>query len=132
MSFDVFRQFATDLAKEEEGVSHPLGDGSILIARHGNKAYSDLLSKLVEKHQRDLDIGGEAAAKLNEEIMIRVNAETIFIGFENLAFDGQSATNTLETRMKMLGVKDFRAHVIGLSRDFNAYKLFQEQEQGKP
>jgi hypothetical protein len=129
--YDVFRKFATDPAKEDQGVWHPLGDGKILIARDGNKAYTRMLSRLVEKHTKDLEIKGEASDQLSDTIMIECISEAIFIGFENLAYDGQIQTDSVESRKKFVAIKDFRAHVVKLSKDFDSYRLFQETEQAK-
>lgn len=131
MTFDVFEEFATDEALEENGTWFELGKGAaLLIARSGNRAYGKALAKAVEKNRVALDFEDEAADKLSDEIMVDVLARTILLGFRNLSFQGKPAEYSLEKAKEMLAVKDFRKRVIAYSDNFEAYKVKQEAKQG--
>lgn len=131
MSFDVFNELATDDSLEENGTWQSLGKGTeLLVARNGNRAYSKMLSKSVERHQQTLDLEDDAADKLSDEIMVDVIARTVLLGWKNLSFKGQTLDYSVENAKKVLGLKEFRKRVMALASNFDAYKLKQEALQG--
>jgi hypothetical protein len=129
---DVFEQYATDETKEVEGVWCELGDGaSVLVARAGNRRYSRLLGREIERNQRALDAKGDASDELSDKIVIDVMAQTILLDWKNLTFKREPLAYSTDNARKLLSVKDFRQHVSKLSNDFDAYRVAQENAQGK-
>lgn len=128
---DIFATYATDEAKEEQGVWHPEGSGRILVARDGNRKYARALTAAVEKNQQLLDTKDEAAEKLSDEIMAEVMAKTILLGVEDLGIKGQPVENTVDGRKQLLAIKDFRLKVQRLSKNFDSYRVKQEDEEAK-
>lgn len=133
---DVFAQFATDETKEADGVWVSLGREddpkapAILVARSGNKKYTKLITRQVEKHQRALDLKNDAADDLSDQLMIEVMATTILLGWRNIEFKGQSLTYSIDNAKMLLGVKDFRKLVARHSDDVESYRVAQEAAQG--
>lgn len=134
---DVFRQYATDEVKEAEGVWIPLGreddpkGAALLVARSGNKKYTKLITREVEKNQRALDLKNDASDELSDQLMIGVMATTILLGWKNIEFKGQPLPYSVDNAKTLLGVKDFRKLVARLSDDMENYRAAQEVEQGK-
>lgn len=128
---DVFETFAVDVGKETDGVWHDIGDKArLLVARSGNRKYARMLSREVQKHQRVLDVPGDAADEASDKIMIKVLANTILLNWECIQFKKHSMPYSVENAEILLAVKDFRSLVNKLSSDFEAYHLKQEEAQG--
>ena len=102
--FDVFRVYATDEKKENEGVEVQLGkDASITVARMHNPVFSRCILAEHEKYKEDLDTLPEVEKKaLDEEIMCRVLAESILLGFKGLGFKGKEVSYSKENAIKLL------------------------------
>lgn len=128
---DIFKEFAVDESKENEGVWHALGEGRMLGARAGNRRYARMLSREVEKHQRELDAKTDAADALSDKIMIDVMANTILLGFEGLTFKGAPLAYSVENAKMLLSVKDFRSLVNARANEFDAYRAVQEEDAVK-
>ena len=128
---DIFKAYAVDEDKELNGKWMPLGDAKLLVARAGNKKYVKLLGKEVELHQKALDAKDDAADALSDQIMVKVLANTILLGWDNVAYDGVKLEYSLENAVKLLSLKEFRREVMKLSDDFNAFKLVQQEESEK-
>lgn len=132
MALDIFAQFATDEALEENGTWFDIGgDARILVARSGNRKYGKLLTKEVERARKVLDLNDEVADKRSEEIMVGVIAETILLGWEGVKFKGKDIEYSVENAKQLLAIKDFRKLVAQYSDDVSAYKLKEAEEQGK-
>jgi hypothetical protein len=150
-AFDIFNQFATDPAKELEGVWIPLGPATrnlesgepdpasvprILVARSGNKKHGKLVSKLYEAAKSILEMKNDAADAKGEEITIDSMAKAIYLGWENLSFKGVAVANsadmTAEDRLaeakRHLAVREYRKLVMGYSENFEKYKVVQDEE----
>ena len=128
---DIFAQFATDETLENNGTWVELGEAKFLIARSGNRKYAKLLSKAVERNQKTLDLKNDAADKLSEQIMIDVIAEAILLGWEDVGFKGQALTYSIDNAKLLLSVKDFRAQIMKLAEDAEAFKVKEEVDQAK-
>jgi hypothetical protein len=129
---DIYREYATDDTKENAGVWKDVGDASFLVARGGNRAYSEMLTSLVEANQRLLDLPTPESKKLSEEIMIGVTAKTILLGWKgNVAFKGAALSYSVDNAKLLLGVKDFRTLIGQFSSDFNSYRVEQEATDAK-
>lgn len=138
---DIFDRYATDESAELNGVEVPMGDATLLIARVGNKKYSNKLTALVKRHEVALAIEGDAADALNESLMVEAIADTILLGWKNLQYKVADAEGALkrvelpyskENAKMILGHHDFRADVMKLANDMEAYKVKQEEAAGKP
>lgn len=110
--FDLKREFGTSEQKELEGVWEEIGGGAkVLIARLGNKAFS-------EKWNR---VPTAVKQSANESVQLPyvcgILASTILLGWEGLVEDGKELIYTQELAKEMLvKYKDFRALVMELSQ----------------
>lgn len=128
---DIFNAFATDEHKELHGTWMPFGDMSLLIARAGNRAYVKMLGKEVQENQKALDLNDEAAEALSDQIMTKVAAGTILLGWKNLQYQGAELEYSKENAETVLAHRDFRREVFKLSEDVNAFKLKKQAEDVK-
>lgn len=136
-----FFDFATDNDTEENGTWFPVGGGSeLLVARNNNKAYGKALTSEYERHRHLLELGGDAADKQSEELMIGVLASTVLLGWRTKQADGSYApTITFKKKQveysvaaakELLEMREFRRMVLKFADTVEAYKLKQEVEQG--
>lgn len=131
---DLFKNFATDSAKETEGVWEDYDEtASFLIARQNNKAYDRMMAAKVKAHERLLKQTSDAAEKKSDEIIIDVMAKTILLDWKGtFEWDGQPVgPYSVEKAKQMLAVKDFRQWVSEVSRDVNRFKVETEEEEAK-
>ncbi len=128
---DIFKTFATDTAKETDGIWVDIGDAQFLVARAGNQKYAKKLSKLFERNQKLLERKDAAADKLSEKLMVEVLAETILLDWKNVQYEDKDLAYSRESAEMLLNIKDFRKQIMQLSDDFNAYKMVQEDDQEK-
>jgi len=141
---DIFRVFATDPAKELEGVWFPIGpaektlpDGKpdpdsvpqLLIARNGNKKHSRIVTKMVEANKTTLEMKGDPSEERGVEITVEAMAESVLLGWKNIEFDGVKLPDTysVETARKMLAVKEFRELVNRFASDYTKYRVHQDE-----
>ena len=129
---DIFDRYATDESAELNGVEVPMGDAILLIARVGNKNYSNKLTSLVKRHEVALAIEGPAADALNEKLMVEAIADTILLGWKNFQYKKVELPYSKENARMILAHHDFRADVMKLANDMEAYKVKQEEAAGKP
>lgn len=129
---DIFREYATDDKKENEGIWKDIGDASFLVARAGNRAYAALLTSRVEESQRVLDSKTDAGKALSEAIMLEVSAKTVLLGWKGaVKFKGADLPYSFENAKTLLSIKDFRKLVGQWSDDFNAYRVEDEEAARK-
>lgn len=126
--FDVFNEYATDDGLENNGTWMEVGEAEFLVARAGNKKYTRKLSKAVDRNKRLLDRKDDAADKLSEEILIGVIAETILLGWKNVAYKGEMISYSADNAKMLLAHKDFRGMIMDLANDFDRFKAAEEQE----
>lgn len=134
MAINVKKQFGTDLNAEINGSEVEFSGEKLHIARAGNPKYSRMLSKLVEKHQKELNQKNDAADALSDKILIDVMAETILLGWADGAFeddDGKAIPYSKAAAREQLSVKDFRKEVSRMSDDIDNFRVKQEEEQVK-
>lgn len=128
---DIFKQFATDEAAETSGTWKEIGPGSsIKVARAGNDDYNDAIAKEVAEHRLALEIGGKESKALNNAILARVMAKTILKGWVALSYQGERIEYSFDNAVKLLGHKEFREVVSGISSDFRNYLIKEEAAQG--
>lgn len=131
---DIFEQFASDEALEVEGRWVDYAPGiRFKIARSGNKHFGRLFSREYGKNKMILEGKGEAAEAKSDELLAKVYAKTILVGWEGpIKFQGEDFSKYTEERAeKMLKLKDFRRWVSAQSEDFEAYKAVQEAADAK-
>ena len=128
---DIFKTYATDDVKEQDGIWRELGDGKILVARAFNTQHAKYFSTQVEAHKRLLDSKTPEADKMSDKIVIDAMSKFVFLGFENLQYNGKPLENNLETRVMLLQHKDFRRVVNEIAQDHNNYLMYQEEEATK-
>lgn len=128
---DVFATYATDESAELAGVWQPLGDAKLLIARSGNRNYVRALTKSVEAHQNLLNDESEEANKLSDKLMAEVIGDTILLDWENLGYKGAPLAYSKDNARLLLAHKDFRAKVMQLAENVEAYRAKVEAEQVK-
>lgn len=131
MAVDLFKDFATNLAAEEEGVWEEYGEGvAFLIARANNKKYNRQFTKGYEKNKRLFDSKTDAADSKAEEFMVDLGARTLLLGWRGpLNWDGVPMGDySVEKAQKMLAIKDFRAWVLEKAGDIDRYKAAQKDE----
>ena len=123
---DIFAEFAV----EDGGVWHPYaGDVEFLIARANNPKFARRANYFYEKYKRVLDGKGEAAEAKSNEIMAKVMAETILLGWKGkVRFQGQLVEYTVANAEKLLTVPLFRQWVNKMSNDEHAYKVVKDEE----
>ena len=127
---DIFTEYATDEAREENGTWFEVGDARLLIARINNKKYSRKMARAYDRNRKLLDRKDDAADALAEKIMCETLADSILLGWENLAFSGETFPYNRENAIKALGFKDFRKLVMDLAGDEAEFKLVREAEEG--
>jgi hypothetical protein len=126
---DIFKEFATDLAKEEDGVEVDIGSGAVLkLARTGTKAYNKLVNKLFTANKRVLDLKNDAANTLSDNLMAEVMAKTVLKGWSGIEEDGKELPYSVENAQRLLRIKDFRALVLEKAGDMTNYKTAVEEE----
>lgn len=131
MALDIKKTFATNVAAEVNGSEIEYSGTKFIIARAGNPKYSRMLSKMVEKHQKQLDQKDDAADALSDKILIDVLAHTILLGWDVLDFDGKPLPYSLANAKMILGYKDFRKEVAKMADDIDNYREKVEEEQVK-
>lgn len=131
---DIFATYATDEAKEEDGVvvflvdgrTDPAVDPWIRVARMGNAAYNKALATTYEAllaAKKAENLTDDQAEIRSKNAMIEVFATTILKGFGNLTFQGDTLPPGRETHLQFLRVKDFRELVVAKASNVELYRL---------
>jgi hypothetical protein len=131
---DIFATYATDEAKEEDGVvvflvdgrTDPAVDPWIRVARMGNAAYNKALATTYEAllaAKKAENLTEDQAEIRSKNAMIEVFATTILKGFGNLTFQGDTLPPGRETHLQFLRVKDFRELVVAKASNVELYRL---------
>ena len=129
---DIFAQFATNEAAENDGVFVPFGEAQFLVAREGNRKYVKLLTAAVEKNQKLLDAKDDAASDLSDKIMIDVMAKSILLGWEGkVGYKGKLLPYSEANAKMLLAIKDFRREVSKMAADIGNFKVEQVKEKEK-
>lgn len=131
---DIFAEFATNEALENEGVWVPFkGDVEFLIARAGNKAYNKALALQYKKNKALLDANSDASEAKSEEIMVDVAARHVLKGWKGtVTHKGENlGAYSIEGAKRLLALKQFREWVMAQASEFSQYKAVQEDESAK-
>lgn len=130
MSFDFFDAYATDENLENNGTLFPLGKGKLLVARAGNRAYNQALTKAVERRRVELE--ADESGKVSDEIMAEIMSETILLGWEgDFSYQKKPLPYSISNAKMVLAHRDFRKVVSGLADSMDAFKFKAEAEAGK-
>jgi hypothetical protein len=133
MTVDIFKRFATDPKRENEGFEHSLGDkSSLVVARWTNKEAMALNTRLRERHAEtlrspDLEIAQAAADKITIEVV----ANHVLLGWNDLTYQGIAIQHSVENATKMLQHFDFRQLVLSLAMDADNFRYIQAEKTEK-
>lgn len=106
----IYSQFATDKAKETEGVAIAYGaneDGSIpsfKIARMGktNKKYTKAFEAKTRPYRRQIELQ-TLSEEISEKVMLEVFVETILLGWDNvIGRDGKKLPFTRQNAIQLM------------------------------
>ena len=128
---DIFAEYATDEALENEGTWVPFGSASLRIGRTGNRKYVKLLTAAVEANKMVLDQKTPEAEALSDKIMIDTLAEAVLFDWKLLAYKKEPLPYTKDNARLLLGHKDFRREVVKLADDMGRFCANMEAEQEK-
>ena len=130
---DFFKKFGTDPKLEINGKWIELEPGlEFLIARGGNRTYTEALASLYEEHQADLEKGGPAADELADTIFIKAAASGLLKGWRGeVEYDGKPLEYSVENANLLLGLTDFRKWVMTHAANIENYRLAQVAETEK-
>jgi len=130
---DIFSEFATDERKETEGITVDLGGGaSLLVARRDNDNYLKLVQEEADAFAiRSQGLSAEAYEKADKDILIKILAGTILLGWKNLSYKGKQLEYNTENAVMILSHKDFRKMVMEHASDIANYKVELEDRDEK-
>ena len=106
--FDVSKAFGTDPKKAAEGVNMYLNaektDYFIIRRIPGNKDYERELQKEYRRHEKAIKFGDreEAVDALSTKLLAKVLANTVLVGWENIAVKGKKLAYSIEAAQKLL------------------------------
>jgi len=130
---DIFNEFATDEKKENEGVNINLGGGaSVLIARRDNDNYLKQVQKEADAFAiSSQGLSAEAYEKADKEVLTKILAKTILIGWKNLSYKGKLLPYNNKNAIMLLSHKDFRRLIMKHASDMANYKAELEDQDEK-
>ncbi len=129
MTFDLQKEFATDEKSELEGIWEDVGEGAkVLVARVGNKQYTERFKRLGKGLQRQLDRGTMPEDK-QAAILISILADTILLDWEGFADEGKTLPYSKENAKAMLKkYPDFRQFVWDIANDSENYRVKDRED----
>ena len=129
MTFDLQKEFATDEKSELEGIWEDVGEGAkVLVARVGNKHYTERFKRLGKGLQRQLDRGTLPEDK-QAAILIAIIADTILLDWSGFADEGKSIEYSKENaRLMLKKYPDFRQFVWDIANDADLYRVKDREE----
>lgn len=134
-AIDFFAAYAADEVAEEKGAKVTLprmGDKLFSIARSNNEDYARLITKLVKQNKHLLDSKTPEAKAKSKELMVRVFAETILLGWEGeIKYKDQMLAYSKENAKTLLGHAQFLEDVKAAADNFENYKLVKDEEDEK-
>ncbi len=142
---DMFDEFATDLALENNGAWVTFKNGTAFkIARANNDAYAEAISKAMDENREALLAGNDAAKALSEKLMNEVIAATLLKGWKTtqtidgvettadaVKYKGAEVAYSKEVAVQMLGHRDFREWVKRQSEHRDYFKAILIAEASK-
>lgn len=132
MSFDIFKAFATDEQKEAGGTWVSIGSGArLLVARTGNRKYAKMLLAEGERNKEVLDLDDDHADQVSNDLMAKVIANTILLGWEGVWYKGLELPYSTANAEMLLKLKDFRRLVMKHAEDINNFRAQEEAAEGE-
>lgn len=135
---DIFAQYATNPALEQDGKEFDFGGGiKLKIARAHNPKYTRILNKLYEAHKHTLDLKDTpeqiaAAAECSHKIMAEVMSKSILLGWTGpVEYKGQPLPYSVENAKKLLLLKDFQEEVARRAANFHNFRFEVEEADAK-
>ena len=132
---DLFSVFATDEAAEENGIETTLpmcGETLFTVARSNSPAYLKLVQKLAAQNKAILASDTPASKAKNKELMARVFAETILLGWQGtINYKGEALTYSKENAKLLLSHPEFLAKVREVSDDYKTFLVVKDAEDEK-
>jgi len=130
---DIFDEFATDEKKEIDGVDFDIGGGaSLLIARRDNDNYLKMVQEEADAFAiSSQGLSAEAYEKADKEILTKILARTILLGWKNLSYRGKLLPYNMKNAIMILGHKDFRKLVMKYASEMSHYKAVLEDKDEK-
>ncbi len=129
MTFDLQKEFATDEKSELEGIWEDVGGGAkVLVARVGNKEYTERFRRIGKGLQRQLDRGTLPEDK-QAAILISIIADTILLDWKGFADEGKLLPYSKEDAKTMLKkYPDFRQFVWDIANDAENYRVKNRED----
>ena len=129
MTFDLQKEFATDEKSELEGIWEDVGEGAkVLVARVGNKEYTERFRHIGKGLQRQLDRGTLPEDK-QAAILISIIADTILLDWSGFADEGKLLSYSKENAKLMLKkYPDFRQFVWDIANDAENYRVKNRED----
>lgn len=149
---DFNTSYVTDASAELKGRWFENGDMEFLIARSGNRTYSDMMAQQFQAHQhtlsqKDTPEQREIANARAEKITVDIMSKTILLGWRGLPklddagnetgevgvlnYDGAPLEYSVANAAKLLAAKDFRSWVSGRADDFKNFLAKAKEEDEK-
>lgn len=122
MALDLAKQFKTDELKELEGIWEDLGEGAkVLIARIGNKNYTEAYKKVPRGIRRMIERGALRDSKV-DDLICELIAATILLDWKEIEFKGKAIKYSPENAKKvLLYLPEFRELIWEIANDFQRF-----------
>ncbi len=129
MTFDLQKEFATDEKSELEGIWEDVGEGAkVLVARVGNKEYTERFRRIGKGLQRQLDRGTLPEDK-QAAILISIIADTILLDWSGFADGGKPLSYSKDNaRLMLKKYPDFRQFVWDIANDAENYRVKNRED----
>ena len=129
MTFDLQKEFATDEKSELEGIWENVGIGAkVLVARVGNKNYTERFKRLGKGLQRQLD-RGTLPEDNQAAILISIMADTILLDWDGFSDGGEAVIYSKDKAKEMLKkYPDFRQFIWDIANDIELYRVRDREE----
>jgi len=134
MSKKLRARFASDEAKEEEGVWADFGDGiRVKIRRFKSRLVQETQRKL-HKPFADVVRRGPLPDHIAEDLMLKLMAQAVIADWEipGDEEDDPPVPNTVEAKLQLLKeLPEFRDEILSISFERDAYKVALDEEAEK-
>ena len=135
----IYDAYAVDLDKESDGVWEDLAflpGAKVLIARFGNPASRKMMQRLQKPYVKGMRAGRDIPDEIQEDILNKVIAKTIWIGWENIPVPNEAGEVVMlqyseENALFLLRderLKDLRDEIVNLSRAADLFKATADEE----
>jgi hypothetical protein len=129
---DIFKMFATDKAKELEGVEIAFGDGVyIRVARDNNPLFKKVFRRLTKPYERQIS-DGRMDEEVATELLCDALAEAVFIGMRGVKIGDEPLEDTVANRKRLLmELPDFRRAIETEASNAERFRAAAVDEEGK-